>query len=1095
MNNKTNDSGDGLELRWLAEEQVFKTADPEDEKVEALLSPEMRRMLHELRVHKTMLEMQNEELHRAQAEIDLTRERYFDLFNLAPSGYCTINDKGLITESNLAVAGMLDVPHDELLNQPISRYIASEDQDLFIFHRNNLVETGTKQVCELRLRRADGTSFWARMEAVFSRDVEGDLIDLNEMEFVILVILVDLTETRLIKALKESEERFSLLFERAPLGYQSLDEEGCFIEVNQAWVETLGYTNDEVIGRWFGDFLAPEYVEAFRERFPIFKAQGKIHSEFEMLHKNGERRIIAFDGRIGYKVNGSFKQTHCILQDITEQRRSEQVLALEQKRFSMLFESFPGYICLQAPDYSIRYFNQYFAEQIGDPLGRLCYEVFWGRTAPCKKCLTFKVFETGMPQRFEWKTTNGIVYAVYDHPFIDSDGTELVLEIGIDITAQKKAEEALKKRNSLLVALNQAHDQFISGHETAHVYRDMLDALVESTDSTYGFIDEVLYDSDGTPYKLSLGMSNISWDDASEKLYEQLKSQKLEFRNLQNLAGAPVLEQKVIIANDPFAHQQSGGVPPGHPPLTSYMGIPLFFGKELIGVAGVANRPGGYNEEIVDFIKPLTEACAAMIWAGRFARREEESFTALKASEEKFRLLAETAYEGIWIMNADYKITYVNRRLAEMLGYEMEELSGMPMEQLLFSDDYDDHMDKMVNRRRGQFESYERRLKCKDGSAIWAIISSTPQKDETENFLGSFAMVTDITARKTSEEKVRYLSFHDHLTGLYNRTYLEEEMNRLDTERQLPVSVIMADLNGLKLINDTFGHATGDLLIKRAADIFREACREEDIIARWGGDEFLILLPQTTAREVDEVCNRIKRVSQKTGIMGLPVSIAIGSACKENVAISMEVVIREAEDRMYRHKLVEGQSIKQAVIKAMLTTLEEKSFETEEHIRRMQLTAKQIALKLNLSETEIERLNLLVKLHDIGNVILLKDILLKDTILTEDEWVEIKKHPEIGFRIVRTMEEYANVAEEVLAHHERWDGSGYPRGLKGEEIPLLARIVAICDAYEVLSSGKPYKKAKTVAEIDAELNRCSGTQFDPELVVIMQSILKEGLLA
>ena len=356
-------------------------------------------------------------------------------------------------------------------------------------------------------------------------------------------------------------------------------------------------------------------------------------------------------------------------------------------------------------------------------------------------------------------------------------------------------------------------------------------------------------------------------------------------------------------------------------------------------------------------------------------------------------------------------------------------------------------------------------------------------------------MVTDITARKTSEEKIRYLSFHDNLTGLYNRTYLEEEISRLDTERQLPVSVIMADLNGLKLINDTFGHATGDLLIKRAADIFREACREEDIIARWGGDEFLILLPQTTAREADEVCSRIKRVSQKTGIMGLPVSIAFGSACKENVAISMEVVIREAEDRMYRHKLVEGQSIKQAVIKAMLTTLEEKSFETEEHIRRMQLTAKQIALKLNLSGTEIERLNLLVKLHDIGNVKLLKDILLKETLLTDGEWAEIKKHPEIGFRIVRTMEEYTNVGDEVLAHHERWDGSGYPRGLKGEEIPLLARIVAICDAYEVLSSGRPYKKAKTVAEIIAELNRCSGTHFDPELVAIMQSILNEGLLA
>jgi diguanylate cyclase (GGDEF)-like protein len=304
----------------------------------------------------------------------------------------------------------------------------------------------------------------------------------------------------------------------------------------------------------------------------------------------------------------------------------------------------------------------------------------------------------------------------------------------------------------------------------------------------------------------------------------------------------------------------------------------------------------------------------------------------------------------------------------------------------------------------------------------------------------------------------------------------------------------MADLNRLKLINDTFGHATGDLLIKRAADIFREACREEDIIARWGGDEFLILLPQTTDREAEKVCSRIEKVSQKTDIMGLPVSIALGSACKDKVSISIEGVIREAEDRMYRHKLAEGHSIKDAVIDSILTTLGEKSFETEEHIRRMQLTAEQIALKLNLSETEIERLNHLVKLHDIGYVKLLKDILLKETLLTVGEWAEIKKHPEIGFRIVRTLEEYTNVADEVLAHHEHWDGSGYPRGLKGKKIPLLARIVAISDAYEVLSSGRPYKKAQTAEEIAAELKRCSGTQFDPELVAIMLSLLKEGLI-
>ncbi len=137
-------------------------------------------------------------------------------------------------------------------------------------------------------------------------------------------IFVDITKRKKAEmSLTQSEERFQHLFERAPLGYQSLDENGYFIEVNEAWLNTLGYSKEEVVGKWFGDFLAPEFVEAFRERFPIFKSKGKIHSEFEMIHKNGERRYIAFEGRIGYKNDGKFEKTHCILSDITDQKKTQ----------------------------------------------------------------------------------------------------------------------------------------------------------------------------------------------------------------------------------------------------------------------------------------------------------------------------------------------------------------------------------------------------------------------------------------------------------------------------------------------------------------------------------------------------------------------------------------------------------------------------------------------------------------------------------------------------------------------------------------------------------------------------------------------------
>lgn len=139
----------------------------------------------------------------------------------------------------------------------------------------------------------------------------------------------------------QSEKRFAHLFERAPLGYQSLDANGHFIEINKAWTEALGYEREEVIGRWFGEFLAPEYVEKFRERFPLFKQKGKVHSEFEMIHSNGESRYISFEGRIGYKSDGSFEKTHCILQDITERRLIEKKLRESEEKMNSIFKVAP----------------------------------------------------------------------------------------------------------------------------------------------------------------------------------------------------------------------------------------------------------------------------------------------------------------------------------------------------------------------------------------------------------------------------------------------------------------------------------------------------------------------------------------------------------------------------------------------------------------------------------------------------------------------------------------------------------------------------------------------------------------------------------
>jgi len=343
-------------------------------------------------------------------------------------------------------------------------------------------------------------------------------------------------------------------------------------------------------------------------------------------------------------------------------------------------------------------------------------------------------------------------------------------------------------------------------------------------------------------------------------------------------------------------------------------------------------------------------------------------------------------------------------------------------------------------------------------------------------------IISEYILRKKFEEKVLFLSYHDQLTGLYNRRFMEEEIKRLDTPRQLPVSVIMGDINGLKLTNDVFGHRAGDLLLKKAAEMIKECCRREDIIARWGGDEFVILLPRTGMKAAEEIVGRIKNKCATDSKEPIQVSIALGYAAKTKAEENIWQVLKEAEEWMYRHKLLQGKSYRNAVISTLKTTLFEKSMETEEHAERLKEISLKIAKGLGLSAKQMDELKLLAVLHDIGKVAIKESILLKPGPLTEKEWEEMKKHPEIGYRIAQNAPELASIAEYILCHHERWDGRGYPREIKGEEIPQLSRILAVADAYDAMTSDRPYRKAMGREEALAELERNAGTQFDPEVV-------------
>lgn len=360
------------------------------------------------------------------------------------------------------------------------------------------------------------------------------------------------------------------------------------------------------------------------------------------------------------------------------------------------------------------------------------------------------------------------------------------------------------------------------------------------------------------------------------------------------------------------------------------------------------------------------------------------------------------------------------------------------------------------------------------------LVHADAVQDKNDLVVGVVMTCTDITLRKDDEEKMRYLGYHDTLTGLFNRAGLDVELRDLGQDEHLPLSVIMADLNGLKIINDTYGHAIGDRFLQQFADILRQVCREKDVIARWGGDEFVILLPQTSQPQAENVADRIILSCRSPFFEGIPISVALGLACKEHEE-PISIILQTAENRMYKQKLTESRSHKSAVLNALRNTLQEKSYETDTHAENMKEAAQFIGVKLGLSHYEMVRLDLLIQLHDIGKINMPAELLQKDGPLTSEEWELMRQHPEIGYRIARNTDDVSHVAEEILSHHERWDGTGYPHGLKGNDIPLLARITTLADAYEIMKNGRPYKRSMKNEEIRLEIQHCAGKQFDPEL--------------
>ncbi len=477
---------------------------------------------------------------------------------------------------------------------------------------------------------------------------------------------------------------------------------------------------------------------------------------------------------------------------------------------------------------------------------------------------------------------------------------------------------------------------------------------------------------------------------------------------------------------------------------------------------------------------------------------QRQAVDALRISEEKYSTIFEESPIAIQIYDREGQPIHVNNACLELFGaadiIEMEKLNLLKQTQITPQIYYE-----LQEKRHVRFEKvldFDQLKSQQDFNSTCSGIKyldiSVKSMLHEKKVNGCIVQILDITGQRTAQQHIEYLIYHDDLTGLYNRSYFEQKLVELDHKQNLPLTLVMADVNGLKLINDSFGHNMGDELLRKTADILQVGCKQGGTVARLGGDEFAIILPCTADDEANDIIRKIKELASCQRVKAVDISISFGWETKSSETQSIQEVFKFAEDHMYRNKLYESASLKSKMINLIMNALYQKSSREKHHSERVSLLCEKIAERLEVGQDMVNQIRAAGLMHDIGKMGIDDQILNKPGALSEAEWNEIKRHPEIGYHILSSSNEFSELAMYVLEHQEKWDGTGYPKGTKGEAISMQARIIAVADAFDAMTGERTYRMNMTTNDAVEEIRKHAGRQFDPDIAKVLIELMSEN---
>lgn len=748
-------------------------------------------------------------------------------------------------------------------------------------------------------------------------------------------------------------------------------------------------------------------------------------------------------------------------------------------------DAYPGYIYLKDENLKYVFVNKNFAESVG-----LSTESIIGNDNSI-------VFEAKYVKEF----SSTDLYALEQHKLVEGSAAigerhfktikfpvrmqngafgvgTYIRDVTQELEQLREQERALK-RNELLYDVLSKH--FNSKQEQLDY---ALHELLKLSGSEFGYI--YFYNEEKEEFVLN------TWTEGVMRECKVKGEPKIYKLDKTGIWGEVVRQRKPIIVNDfNKPNELKKGYPEGHVALKRFMSIPVFIDGKIVAVIGFANKSAEYSQEDIKEISMLMSG----VWN---AVERREANEALSYERSKYLKTLLSIDDGVTIIGRDRKIEFMNTVACRLTGWKLEDAVGSNYLDV-FSLSYEEgraasHNPIEMAFSTGKVQALGEQIvmKSKTGEKYYLEDSSSPIADEKGLVAGVVLVFRDVTEKRAQLKRIEYMSFHDALTGLYNRRFFEEELKRLDTGRNLPISILMGDTNNLKLVNDIFGHSFGDTLLTKITEVMKNSCRADDILARYGGDEFVLLLPRTGSDEVEQVAQRIKKGISLQRVSAIGCSISIGYDTKTEESTDIIRVLRNAETNMYSAKTLERSEVEKRELEAIIDALHTSNKREMLHSKRVSQMAKRLGKALKLSEAEIKKLELAGRLHDIGKVVLDPSLLDKGHEFNPKEQKERDQHPIIGYRILNYFDDTLELAEIVLAHHENWDGSGYPKGLKGEAIPLLARILSIAGAYEQMMHPNTQNEAKSLEEAVLELERELGVLYDPIIGAAFIELLRSA---